>query len=92
MVKMLSRVAEAMSSDSRVLITDLLIPDRATPGIDLTSIWMDYSVMLMGGKERTEKEFEQLLAQCGLEHVRTWKAEGEVSAFAVIEAKLRGDQ
>ena len=76
-----------MTSDSRVLVNDLLLPERAVPGTDLTAIWMDWAVMQIGGKERTEKEFKDLFDQAGLEHVKTWTM--EVSSFAVVEAKLK---
>ena len=77
----------AMSQDSRVLIHDLLIPERAVPGTDLTAYWMDYAVMMIGGKERTEAELVALLEKAGLQHVKTWHY--GVSAYAVIEAKIK---
>lgn len=86
-MNILKQLASAMSEGSRVLVHDLLIPERAVPGTDLTAYWMDYAVMMISGKERTESEIIALFEKAGLQHVKTWQH--EVSAYAVIEAKLK---
>lgn len=86
-LEIFKHTASAMSTESRLLVNDLLIPERAVPGTDLTAYWMDYAVMMIGGRERTEAELVELLEMAGLEHVKTWKM--EVSAYAVIEAKVK---
>ena len=86
--KILSRIAAAMSVDSRVLVVDLVTPKRAEPGVDLTPLWMDYAMMAVGGKERTEEEFALLFRDAGLELVTTWMTEG--SSWAVLEGRAMG--
>ena len=66
------------------------MPERADQGTDQTTHWMDYCVMLIGGKEGTTKAFLDLLDQAGLGRVKTWCK--ETSAHVVIEAKAKDVQ
>jgi hypothetical protein len=69
----LANCRAAMSSDARLGIVEFVLPDRMTasrahvPAALLDLIMMTYA----GGRERTESDFRQLLATCGLrlEHV-----------------------
>ncbi|KAK0386964.1 hypothetical protein NLU13_5277 [Sarocladium strictum] len=85
-VEILSRLAEAMSPDSRVLICDMVLPARVSEA-DFPSAVMDQAVMTMGGKERTEAGFAKLLDAAGLQLVQTWRAPGVPGAC--VEAKLK---
>lgn len=58
----------AMSPHARLLISELVVPDRGLPP---AIAFMDMQMMvILTGKERTEAEFSALLASAGLELVR----------------------
>lgn len=86
-VRILYNIACAMANDSRLLICELVAPEQADPGSDLTPFWMDYALMQIGGKVRTENEFERLLLQAGLMLVRVWP-HPKSGNWAVLEARL----
>ncbi|RSL59218.1 hypothetical protein CEP51_013947 [Fusarium floridanum] len=73
--RILSRLAEAMSPDSRVLICEMVLPPRVGEA-DFASAVLDQAVMTMGGKERTEEGFKKILEAAGLELVHTWRVPG----------------
>ncbi|KAJ4322376.1 hypothetical protein N0V84_004847 [Fusarium piperis] len=73
--RILSRLAEAMSPDSRVLICEMVLPPRVGEA-DFASAVLDQAVMTMGGKERTEEGFRKILGAAGLELVQTWRVPG----------------
>ncbi|KAH7235223.1 S-adenosyl-L-methionine-dependent methyltransferase [Fusarium solani] len=73
--RILSRLAEAMSPDSRVLICEMVLPSRVGEA-DFASAVLDQAVMTMGGKERTEEGFKKILEAAGLELVHTWRVPG----------------
>ena len=73
--QILSRLAEAMSPDSRLLICEMVLPRRVGEA-DFASAVLDQAVMTMGGKERTEEGFKKILEAAGLELVHTWRVPG----------------
>ena len=77
-----------MSRDSVLLIADMALPVQYSKA-DLPAAWMDITMMTMGGKEKTEENFEKILAAAGLTLVKIWRA--AVGAQAVIEAHLAVD-
>ncbi|KAL8807192.1 MAG: hypothetical protein Q9182_000874 [Xanthomendoza sp. 2 TL-2023] len=83
----LSRVAEAMNSSSRLLIVEAVLPAQTEVGGDMGGYLIDFVGLAMGGKERTEKEFATLLDVVGLEIVKVWP--GKARYQAVVEARLR---
>ena len=64
-----------MTSDSRVLVCDMVLPNRVGEA-DFPAAVMDQAVMTMGGKERTEGMFRSLFTAAGLELVNIWRAPG----------------
>ena len=75
--------ASAMSSHSRILITDTAIPGvHASREMAL----QDLNMMSFGGLERTEREWSTLLDSAGLKLVTIWK--DMANKQAVIEARL----
>jgi hypothetical protein len=85
-IEILSRLAEVMESDSRILICDMVIPERVGEA-DFPAAVLDQAVISMGGKERTEKGFEKLFHGAGLELVKTWKIIGVPGAC--VEGRLK---
>lgn len=85
-VEILTKLAEAMGPESRVLICDMVIPQRVGEA-DFASAVLDQCVMAMGGKERTEKGFGSLFEQAGLELVKVWRVPGVPGAC--VEGRLK---
>ncbi|KAK4182902.1 S-adenosyl-L-methionine-dependent methyltransferase [Podospora australis] len=71
----LKNVASAMDSNSRVLICDMVLPQKVGEA-DFAAAVMDQCVMTMGGKERTELGFRKIFEAAGLELVKVWRAPG----------------
>ncbi|KXH60270.1 O-methyltransferase [Colletotrichum salicis] len=59
---MLTQLSDAMSSDSKVLIVEYVLPSPPPPIGAMT----DFSMLGIGGKERTAKDWEVLVARSGL--------------------------
>ena len=65
----LAKVVQAMSSGAKLLIAEVLLPEKAQ---DSPAAMMDLNMMVMtGGCERSEEHYVRLLEQAGLRHVRT---------------------
>jgi len=86
-ISILSNIAAAMGPTSRLLIAELIVPARTAVGEDMDAYLMDMVMISIGGKERDESGFGNLLGQVGLEAVRVWRA--EVGQQSVIEARLK---
>ena len=85
-VEVLSHLAAAMAPDSRVLICEMVLPQRVGEA-DFAAAVLDQAVMTMGGKERTEAGFEQLFDKGGMELVQTWRVPGVPGAC--VEGRLK---
>jgi hypothetical protein len=75
----LMHLADAMAPDSKVLITEQIMPNPPTA----LNAWTDLCMMNLGGKERTEKMFDTLIASAGLKMVGVHKS--LATDVAVIE-------
>ena len=84
-IDMLEQVVPAMGPDSVVLIAEFCFPPQANPA-DLPIAAMDMAIFNMGGKERSEDGFKQILEAAGLEYVTTHRSEGGFAA--IVEARL----
>lgn len=80
-IKILQNVYRVMNEDGKVLIVEMVVPVGNEPspakGLDLVMLTIE------GGKERTEKEYRELLEAAGLRPTRTIPAR---SPFSIIEA------
>jgi O-methyltransferase domain len=79
----LRNTVEAMSSRSRVLIVDTVVPKLNAPR---NAALQDINMMSFGGMERTQSQWECLLESVGLKVKRFWATEGSLQN--VIEAAL----
>ena len=73
-----------MGPESRLLVVEAILPERAAdqPAV----IRMDlHMLVLLGVRERTERQFRRLLADNGFE-VRRLVSTGSVAGLSVIEA------
>ncbi|KAF8862979.1 S-adenosyl-L-methionine-dependent methyltransferase [Acephala macrosclerotiorum] len=83
--KILHNIARAMASESRLLIGEMVAPEKPE-GVDKTVYWMDLCMLIIGGKERSEKEFSELLDSASLKLVKIWRQ--KVGSQTVIECQL----
>ncbi|TVY17283.1 O-methyltransferase hmp5 [Lachnellula arida] len=84
--KILQNIAGAMAPDSRLLIGEMVVPD-VPEGVDKTVYWMDLCMLIIGGKERSEKEFSALLDSAGLKLIKIWR--NKLGSQTVIECHLK---
>ena len=85
-INILSHVAGAMASDSKLLLADCVMPDRLQEAT-ITAGVLDQLMFCIGGKERTETGFKSILEPNGLELVSVNKVAG--SPGAIVEARLK---
>jgi hypothetical protein len=86
-VEILGRLAKAMEKESRVLICEMVIPQRVGEA-DFPAAVLDQCVLAMGGKERTEAGFRKLFESVGMELVQVWRVPGVPGAC--VEGRLKG--
>ncbi|KAF7926645.1 uncharacterized protein EAE97_010154 [Botrytis byssoidea] len=82
-VAVLFNIANAMASTSRLLIAEMVLQDE----LDAEATWMDVTMMFFAGKERSEKQWRQLIEAVGLRLERIYGSEG--TTFSVLEAWLK---
>ncbi|MEU4805828.1 methyltransferase [Actinosynnema sp. NPDC023587] len=88
-VRILTRCREALPDHGRLLIVEPVLPDTVDPNGDaredpyLSDLNM---LVLVGGKERTQADFEKLCARAGFEVTRVVELPPHVD-FSAIEAK-----
>ncbi|GAA2044006.1 MULTISPECIES: methyltransferase [Streptomyces] len=76
----------ALAPHSRLLVIEVLMPERVTPDADPLTYLSDlYMLANMGGRERTEAELRALLVKNGFGSVRV-AAPAALAPFALIEA------
>ena len=76
-----------MAPDSRILVADLMLPEDATANeVGIASF--DMTMFNMGGKQRTEACFKQVLEDAGCELVKIWKS--DIGFGVIVEARLKG--
>ncbi len=80
----LNNCRQAMSSESRVLVVESVIPQGNEP---FGGKFLDLVMMLIpGGKERTEEEYRELFAKAGFELTRVVPTAAEVS---IVEGRKK---
>jgi hypothetical protein len=81
----LGRCAEAAGASGRLVIVERVLPDQVGRG-DLEALLSDLNMLVMlGGRERTESEFDRLLTSAGFRLGRIIRTG---SPFSIIEAVL----
>jgi hypothetical protein len=80
-IKILQNIHRAMNDDGKVLIVEMVVPEGNEPspakGLDIVMLTIE------GGKERTEKEYKELLDAAGLHLTRIIPTR---SPFSIVEA------
>ena len=75
-----------MEPDSVVLLADTIMPERISEA-DLAAAALDVNMLTMGGKERSEGMFKQILEPAGFELVKVHRAGFGVSGL--VEGRLK---
>lgn len=86
-IKILKNTVSAMGLDSRLIICDMLVPDRVEIGGPMTLYWLDFSLLAIGGKERSRDNFIYILDEAGLELVKIYPSKGDHTVM--LETRLR---
>ncbi|KAL4962988.1 S-adenosyl-L-methionine-dependent methyltransferase [Aspergillus stella-maris] len=88
-LRILGHIVAAMGRNSILLIGDKVFPTGAAE-ISPTDVMADMSMMmLLGGMERTEAQFRQLLSSVGLEVVNIWRSTGPIKNHeGLLEVRL----
>lgn len=79
-----------MAPDSRLLIGEMVVPEvpkTGCEGLDMTVYWMDMCMLVIGGKERSEKEFKAILDAAGLRLLKIWWS--QLGCQTVLECRLK---
>jgi SAM-dependent methyltransferase len=80
-VAILKNCRRAMRPDGKVLLVEVLLPERTEPsGRDQIITGSDVNMLLIGGRERTEDEFRALYQAAGLRLSRIIPLEGTLSS------------
>jgi hypothetical protein len=84
-VALLGKVREGMKPGARLILLEELIPE--TPGL-VPGKWIDLLMLaITGGRERTEKEYSELLSSASFELEEVVPTSGPLS---ILIAKARG--
>jgi O-methyltransferase domain/Dimerisation domain len=85
-LRILANCRAAMAEDARVLLVEAVLPDGSEPADGneslLAKLW-DMEMLVIGGQERTEAEYRELLSQAGLQLLRVVPS---TSAYHIVEA------
>lgn len=81
-VEILSNIHEAATPGARLFIVEDVLPGPETP--HQSKLWDLQMMLMIGGRERTESEFDSLLEQSGWQLVDVWDPDES------LREKLRG--
>lgn len=68
-IKILSNIQKASPAGGRVLVIEHVVPDPETP--HFSKLFDIHMMCALTGRERTEKEYAELMSRAGLEYMRT---------------------
>jgi hypothetical protein len=80
-ILILHNCRKAMNNDSRILLVESVIPPGNEPSFGK---WLDLMMLLVGGRERTREQYDQLFSTAGLRLSRVIPTAAEVS---IIEGR-----
>ena len=83
----LKQIKPAMGPDSRIIVADMVIPERPTLS-DAHAVWLDLMLMTINGMERTKADWERLAELSGLKLVRLWHDPEQYGPLCVVEYML----
>lgn len=83
-VSILRNCSRAMNPEGRVLLVETVIPAINEPCFGK---WLDLMMLIVGGRERTEQQYRQLLRQAGLELNRIISTAHEISIVEAVHVR-----
>lgn len=86
-VEILRNTATAMGPESRVVVCEMVVPDRVDLAGASEVYRLDMAMAAIGGKQKTVREWEALFDAAGLELVAVYPS--AFSATAMLEARLK---
>ncbi len=84
--QILTSIIPAMAPDSRILISDMALSEPVSAK-DANAVWLDLMMLTIGGKERTKRDWENLVQSAGLRLVKLWQRP-EMEPLVVVECAL----
>jgi len=86
-VRILRRARDALVPDGRVLVVERVMPDQISDHPEhRTTVRSDLNMLVgLGGRERTEEDYDALLLSAGLSRRRTLSV---AAAFSVVEGRI----
>lgn len=82
-IAILRKCREAMSPSSRILVLEMVIPPGNEPGFGK---WLDLMMLLVAGRERTQKEYDDLFSKAGLRLSRVVPTASDISIMEGVPA------
>ncbi|RKK83898.1 hypothetical protein BFJ71_g14724 [Fusarium oxysporum] len=86
-VEILKNTVSAMGSESRLIINEMLVPDRVTAGEQQMVYLFDIMLLAMSGRERSLSEYRRIFDGVGLELVKEHRSEGHQTMM--LETRLK---
>ncbi|KAK4251751.1 hypothetical protein C7999DRAFT_27829 [Corynascus novoguineensis] len=86
-IEILRNTVSAMGPDSRLIVCDMLVPEKVEPGRLKELYWLDLNLMSISGKEKTLEEFHEMFDAVGLELVKVWPS--QIGATVQLETRLK---
>lgn len=85
--EILKNTVSAMGPESRLIINEMLVPDRVTAGDQQMVYLFDIMLLAMCGRERSLSEYRRIFDGVGLELVTEHRSEG--SQAIMLETRLK---
>lgn len=86
-IDILRNVVSAMGPDSRLIICDMLILETVEKKGPVETYWLDFSLLIIGGREKTLKEFVAMFDEVGLELIQVYQS--PVGKTVMLKTKLK---
>ncbi|WKT54070.1 O-methyltransferase COMT-type [Fusarium oxysporum f. sp. vasinfectum] len=86
-VEILKNTVSAMGPKSRLIINEMLVPDRVTAGDQQMVYLFDIMLLTMSGRERSLSEYRRIFDGVGLELVKEHRSEGHQTVM--LETRLK---
>ncbi len=86
-VRILQNTAAAMGQDSRLVVCDMLVPERVEVFGPPELYALDFALMCVGGKEKTLAEFHETFDEAGLELLEVYPS--GIGATVMVEGRLK---
>ncbi|VUC26767.1 unnamed protein product [Clonostachys rosea] len=86
-IEFVKNTALAMGPSSRLIVCDMLIPDKVEVHENMDIYWLDFALLCMSGQEKKKATFIEIFDAAGLELVKIYPS--AYGATVMLEAKLR---